>query len=410
MKFKTYLLGVDRAFFTGRPILLEIADKLEVFFCDTNLKVLNLSMPPRFGKSYLLTLFSVWALSKHLHGQTKIFRVCAENTLFQDFSRQTQNFVNFHSEILDLEETKGTIDRWYIGDKQLPSFFGGGFGGNITGRGGNIAIFDDMYRTYSDAVSAAYDRELNYFLQSVVRGRMEGNDYKIINVGTRWAINDWFSKFKPDVEIIVPALIDGKSLCEEYKSTNELLSLQKNIEPYLWAAQFMQQPTLQGRQLLFKKDDIDLCTEIPQYEGRAIIIDPSGLTGNDNFVCGEFVKNKGQLYLIDMFAENALDFDKAVEWLRSKNCQNIFIEVNGFGNSARIKLRDLGINCIGFATTKDKYVRAWNTIDFVKNYFHVYSGVKCLPLLIQQFCEFPTGVHDDLVDCCIMAVEQFNRF
>lgn len=412
MRFKYFLMGTDPVFFSQRKILLEIADKLEAFFLDPKLKVLNLSMPPRMGKSYLLTLFSVWAFSKKFHGQTKIFRVCAENTLFQDFSKQTQALVNKMALILNFEQTSGTIDRWYIGTQTLPSFFGGGFGGNITGRGGNIAIFDDMYRNYSDAISAAYDRELNFFLQSVVRGRMEGDDYKIINVGTRWAVNDWFSKFKPDIEIILPAINEnGETLCEAYKATSELMALKRDIEPYIWDAQFMQRPSLQGRQLLFKEDSFNFIDSVPaQFESQAIVIDPSGLTGNDNFVCGYFGKVKGQLYLTDMFAENALDFDRAVEWIKSKNCKNVFIEVNGFGNSVRFKLQDMGVDVIGFSTTKDKYVRAWDKMDFIKNYFHIYSGVSCLPLLLQQFKEFPTGQHDDLVDCCIMAIENFNRF
>lgn len=264
MKFRHMLLGTDPDFFSNRPVLLDVADQLEAFYYDTNLKVFNLSMPPRMGKSYLLTLFSVWAFSKKFHGQTKIFRVCAENSLFQDFSKQTQSFVNKLSAILEFEQTKGTIDRWYIGDGQLPSFFGGGFGGNITGRGGNIAIFDDMYRSYSDAVSAAYDRELNFFLQSVVRGRMEGDDYKLINVGTRWAVNDWFSKFSPDVEILIPAVNeDGTSVCESYKSISELMALKRDLEPYIWDAQFMQRPTLQGRQMLFTDSDFNLIEEKP---------------------------------------------------------------------------------------------------------------------------------------------------
>ena len=43
---------------------------------------------------------------------------------------------------------------------------------NITGRGGNIAIFDDMYRGYTDAISAAYDRDLDFF--AVSRSRAYG--------------------------------------------------------------------------------------------------------------------------------------------------------------------------------------------------------------------------------------------
>ena len=90
ISFRLFCIGVDPMFFKRRVLLLDVADKLEAFFLNPSQKVLNLSMPPRMGKSYLLTLFSVWAFAQKFNGQTKIFRVCAENSLYQDFSKQTQ--------------------------------------------------------------------------------------------------------------------------------------------------------------------------------------------------------------------------------------------------------------------------------------------------------------------------------
>lgn len=411
MRFRIFCIGVDPKFFSERKILLDVADQLEAFFLNPDQKVCNLSMPPRMGKSYLLTLFSVWAFYMKFKDQTKIFRVCNGSALFQDFSKQTKSFVTQLSKVCRFEPVNGTIDCWHIGKNNLPSFFGGGFGGNITGRGGNIAIFDDMYRSYGDAISAAYDRELDFFLQSAVRSRMEGDNYKIINVGTRWAVTDWFSKFNPDVEIVLPALDEnGNSICPAYKSTSELMALKRDLEPYIWEAQFMQRPTLQGRQLLFTQEDFNLVDEIPTFESQAIIIDPSAMTGNDNFVCGHFGKQRGQLFCVDMFAENTLSLEAVAQWILDKNCPNVFIEVNGFGNIARKKLQELGVESIPFATSKDKYARTWDKMDFIKNYLNFYRGNKNLPLILQQFCAFPTADHDDLMDCCVMACENFHRF
>ena len=409
MKFKTFCIGIDPLFFKQRPLLLPVAEKLEAFFFSDQ-HVLNLSMPPRMGKSYLLTLFSVWAFAQNYNGQTKIFRVCAENTLFQDFSKQTQFSTEKMADIFGFEPINGTIDRWYIGKSTLPHFFGGGFGGNITGRGGNIAIFDDMYRSYSDAISAAYDRDLDFFLQSVVRGRMEGDNYKIINVGTRWTVNDWFAKFKPDTEILVPAInADGSTCCEAYKSTRELMSLKSKLEPYIWDAQFMQLPTAKGRMRIFTKPFVIEKEPISNVKSF-IVIDPATDFGKDFFVCGEYKEINGIVYLIDLFAEQSASIEKAAEWINAKGSITCFCETNGFGANVKRKLKvDFGIEVYGFSTNKDKYSRAWAASGDIDKYFRMSPTCPQIDLLQQQANDFPTAEHDDLIDNVVMCFEQKHR-
>ena len=409
MRFRTFCIGVDPLFFKQRSILLPIADRLEAFFFSDK-HVLNLSMPPRMGKSYLLTLFTVWAFAQKFNGQTKVFRVCAENTLFQDFSKQTQYLTTKMSDIMEFEPINGTIDRWYIGNSTLPHFFGGGFGGNITGRGGNIAIFDDMYRNYPDAISAAYDRDLDFFLQSVVRGRMEGDNFKIINVGTRWTVNDWFAKFKPDVEVLLPALNDnGETCCEAYKSTRELLSIKDKLEPYIWDAQFMQRPTAQGRQRIFTQPFVvenEPINDIKPF----IVIDPATDFGKDFFVCGLYKEVNGIVYLLDMFAEQSASIEQAAEWIKSKGDLVCFCESNGFGANVKRKLKvDFEIEVYGFTTNKDKYSRAWAVSNDIMKYLRITPECKHKELLQQQATDFPTAEHDDLIDNVVMCFEQKQR-
>ena len=78
---------------------------------------------------------------------------------------------------------------------------------------------------------------------------MEGDNYKIINVGTRWTVNDWFSKFVADVEILVPALNEkDETVCDAYKSTHELFALKDTLQD-IWHSG-CKEPTAQGRQRL----------------------------------------------------------------------------------------------------------------------------------------------------------------
>lgn len=412
ISFRLFCIGTDPIFFKRRAFLLDVADKLEAFFFNTEQKIFNLSMPPRMGKSYMLTLFSVWSFAQKFNGQTKIFRVCAENSLYQDFSKQTQFLTEKMSGLLGFEPISGTIDRWYIGDSTLPHFFGGGFGGNITGRGGNIAIFDDMYRGYTDAISAAYDRDLDFFLQSVVRGRMEGDNYKIINVGTRWTVNDWFSKFVPDVEILVPALNEqDETVCDSYKSTHELFALKDTLQDYIWSAQFMQRPTAQGRQRLFSADYFTFGKEadIPSTARYFTVIDPASDFGKDYFVAGLYAKDRGQCWLVDMFAEQSAKLSDVAAWLNSNNTRYRFIETNGMGQNIRQQLeKDYRLFCIPFSTNKDKYSRAWMASEWIRDSLTICNFEK-KELFLQQASEFPTSEHDDLIDNVVMAFENFNK-
>ena len=129
ISFRLFCIGTDPIFFKRRALLLDVADKLEAFFFNPEQKILNLSMPPRMGKSYMLTLFSVWSFAQKFNGQTKVFRVCAENSLYQDFSKQTQFLTEKMSGLLGFDPISGTTSVVYWGgDTPCLTFsFGGGF-------------------------------------------------------------------------------------------------------------------------------------------------------------------------------------------------------------------------------------------------------------------------------------------
>ena len=399
-------------FYVRRRILESVTDKLQEFY-ESDKKVCNISLPPRMGKSYIGTLFSVWLYFTQ-NQNIKIFRVCNESSLFETFSRQTKYFLELYGNIFYDKPPviRGTLDRWYINDNTIPNFFGGGVGGNITGFGANIAIFDDMYKNYQDATSAAYDNFLNSFLSAVVYGRMEKDNYKIINIGTRWTTNDWFTKFNPDYEIILPALTKNNiTICEDYKSTDELLSIRSKIEPYLWNAQYMQQPTLVGRQKIFNVDKIAIVETLPEEAGTTFCIcDPATNLGSDFFTVGYYKKIRGSIYLLDMFAKQGCKNSEVIEYLRTKNPKYIIIEMNGIGKNVSQKLREAGFkNLFGFTTKTDKYNRAANAIDFLENYFYILNTCTNINLLLEQIENFPLAEHDDLVDNIIMAVENIKK-
>ncbi len=408
-----YAFVCNPKFFYERKPLIYAAKKIEEFYNDENATVCNISMPARFGKSYLGTILSAWLIMRY---NDRIFRVSNEATLYNTFSRATQSLIQ-ETSVLFFDEPKkiiGNLDCWYFGGSKMPSFFGGGVRGNITGFGATVAIFDDMYRNFADANSATFDNFLNEYKTGVAMSRLRGNKgkYKIFNIGTRWTVNDWFSKFYPDVEIKLPALVDGKTFCESWDSTDEILKIQIDTQPHIFAAQYMQEPTASGRQRLFENTIFEICEKWDEDECDVLFIaDPATHFGSDYFTIGKYLVKSGKIQLIEMFAKQGATTSDVSKWLKNNGIDGNYLhyEKNGYGKEiGRILRVEHDINVRGFSTSRDKYSRVAEKDKSIHNYFYISSLIEpnTISLLNQQFKEFPSGEHDDIVDNVVMAFER----
>lgn len=374
--------------------------------------VLNVSMPTRFGKSLLATSLTAWLFLRDPN--TRILRASYSADLAEMFGVQVRGLYEKSCEDYNLAipHIEGTRGRWNIGDRKQPNHAGVGIGGGITGFGFDIAIVDDTAKNMLEATSAAYSRQLQVFKESVLLGRLEGRR-KILNVGTRWTVNDWFSMW-PDAETYtLPAMVDGRSCCEAWKTTAELELERSRVSDAVWNAQYMQAPTETGRVRLFEGWQPE---RVKEYGGTLYaIIDPATDYGKDWFVIGIYSVDHGIVTLVDMFAEKAATPERAAEWLKRWDVDIAFCESNGVGRSVIGKLRDAGIdNVAGFATKTDKYSRAYVQRDDMINYFRIHEGCNpdAVAELMREADAFPiTGddIHDDLLDDVVMAFEKILK-
>lgn len=393
-----------------RPQLLDVADRIQRWWDNGKTgDVLNISMPTRFGKSLLATSFAVWALLRE--PSVRILRASYASELAETFGVQVRNqYLNFFERTgQSVPCIDGTRSRWQIDGSLQPNHAAVGIGGGITGFGFDTAIVDDTAKNMLEATSAAYTRQLQVFKESVLLGRLEGRR-KILNVGTRWTVNDWFSMWPDAEEYILPAMVDGRSVCEAWKTTAELEVERERVSDEVWQAQYMQRPTATGRIRLFDGWSPEVVSEVP--EGRHIVvIDPSTEYGSDFFVCCDVVRVSGLVYLCGMFARQRASLDEVAEWMMSRDYAVAYIESNGAGASIADKLRRIGVrSLVGFSTTSDKYSRAALQMDAIKNHLRVsaYVGVDAVRELMAQADEFPVGAHDDLIDCVVMAFEKLR--
>lgn len=397
-----------------RPQLLEVATAIGEWWGNGRTgDVLNVSMPTRFGKSLLATCLTAWLLISDPH--CRVMRASYAADLAESFSIQVraQYLAFFERFGAAVPAITGTRARWMIGANTQASHIAVGINGGVTGFGCDIAIIDDTAKNMLEATSAAYSRTLASFRDSVLLGRLEGRR-KVLNVGTRWTVNDWFSMWPDAGEYILPAMIDGRSVCEAWKTTAELELERSRVSGEVWDAQYMQRPTATGRVRLFEGWRPAWSGEIPDAP-RVVVIDPATDYGSDYFVAGEYVCHGGMVYLCDMFAEQAATIEQVAQWLCGRQYRVGWVECNGAGAHIMDRLRRLGVrNLAGFSTTADKYSRAYVQSEAVKNYLRISSNcnLRAVEELARQADAFPIGgdnIHDDLIDNVIMAFERLYR-
>ena len=404
--FAKFCLLSNKGFYEARPQLLELADVLYNFVHNGHTSdTLNVSLPARFGKSRIATDLSVFMLANDPN--LRILRASYSADLAEMFSTQVQ------SKLIELWGTmkiSGTRQRWRIGKRTEPAHVATGVTGTITGFGCDIAIIDDTAKNIIDATSAAYRRQLDSFRESVLYSRLEGVK-KIINVGTRWCVNDWFSNF-PDAQTFVVRAMneDGTSCCEAWKTTQELKLDKERIRDYIWDAQYQQTPTATGKVRLF--EGFDPVVEVAPIDDHFLIIDPATDYGTDYFVIGDYISHNGFIWLYDMFASQAATPEQAAEWIKGRSYRLAYCEANGVGKNVIGKLRKCGCeNLVGFATSTDKYSRAYLKVDEINKYLRLspYINTAASMELYRQADEFPVGEHDDLIDNIVMAFEKLNK-
>lgn len=411
MTFQTYVRAIWPDLAKDRPQLLQAAKAIGDWWDNGHTgDVMNVSMPTRFGKSLLSTCFTTWLLL-HDH-KCRVLRASYASDLAESFSLQVQAQYRdwFHRCGMPIPYVSGTRQRWRIGDNVQDNHIAVGIGGGITGFGCDVAIIDDTAKNMLEATSAAYSRTLASFKESVLLGRLEGRR-KILNVGTRWTVNDWFAMWPDAQEFVLPAMVDGRSVCEAWKTTAELELERSRVSDEVWQAQYMQHPTATGKVRIFEGWRPEV-VQAPTDEALVAVADPATDYGRDYFVIGIYSLDRGVVTLCEMFARQRATIDEAAAWLKARRYSVCWMETNGAGRSILAKMREAGVRKLaGFATSRDKYSRAYVQAEDICNHFRIASSVDpdTASELVREADVFPVAgddIHDDLIDNVVMAFER----
>lgn len=417
----------------------KIATTLEEVVRGEKTRVI-INIAPRHSKSETASyLFPSWFIGKMPDKQIIIASHTAE--LATGFGRRVRNLMDTpeYRDIfpdVHLSADSKAAGRWATSDGGV--FFACGVGGALSGRGGDLILIDDPIseQQAKSGNTQAFLDQWEWFQQGLMTRLMPGG--RIILLQTRWSKLDLTGQIlnhmakNPDAEqwelIELPAVLpSGEPLWPEFWSKEELEQKRISVGPAAWAAQYLQQPTSEGAQILksewwrnWDKDEPPECVytvmsldAAQEAHNRA---DYSAVTlWGVFYVDGADGRKMTNVILLNAWKDRLEfpDLKRAVLADYKKWKPDTFIvEKKSNGAALYQELRRMDIAVTEFTPSRgnDKIARVNSVSDMFA------SGMIWAPLdrrwaqeVVMECAEFPLGEHDDYVDvtsCALIRVRQ----
>ena len=266
--FYAFCIFYDPVFFTvNKPHLKIICDALQLITNKVIIKLM-ISVPPRAGKSYTVSLWCAWMIGLNYDDpNASIMRNSYGQTLAEKFSYDIRDMIQGEKFRFVFPEVKPKLDHFRVSDWAVETsvqstYFCSGIGGAITGKGCTLAaILDDPIKNLEDAMSETIlDKTWLWYL-STHKSRLETGCPEI-QIATRWSKKDPIGKLldseqgKDWMQIIIPALDkNGESFSAEIKTTDEYMEIKTILDSFVWEAEFMQNP-IEAKGLLYPIEEL----------------------------------------------------------------------------------------------------------------------------------------------------------
>ena len=347
-----------------RNVLKPYVDALNEIAFNPQLQYLVVSYPPSYGKSYIATLYSAWAMGVSI--DNSILRLSYSEELVLGFSRTVKGYLcspDF-SEVFPLfklyEGKPFAIEResdWKIKNANVPksSHIARTRSGATTGERASFAIIlDDMTKGAEEANNDAIHRGIYDKWLTEWWNRRDGMNCNFIFIGTQWCEEDILNRIIEDrnkieelqetdspfvlrnsttVVIRVPMLDENeKTTCAEVYPQEVAEQIRDTTDPFLFSCVYQQNPIAPtGRE--FSWEIIRTYTELPDNLTRnSFATLDTARKGKDN-VAMPIYKNdsNGSWYLVDaLFKQKAMDdlYDEIVNKIIENTVTLLVIENN----------------------------------------------------------------------------------
>lgn len=397
-------------------------------------KRLIINMPPRHTKSE----FASYLLPAYWMGhfpEQKVIQATHTANLSYKFGRKVRNLINSAEFQEIFQGVKLAADSQAAGHWTTNSggeYFAVGTGGNVAGHGANLLIIDDPH-SEQDVITgrvspAPWDKCWSWY-ESGPRQRLQP-DAAIVVVQTRWSTIDLTGRLlkahldgKTEWEVIeLPAqLPSGKWLWPEYWSPREYEALKKDLDPYYWNAQYMQDPVSEEGALI-KREWWQRWTqrEAPEIHYTIVSWDTAMTTkSTSNYsactVWGLFRWNgQDNIMLLEAFRDR-WEFPELKQVAKRNYLKwkpdMLMVEAKAAGLPLIAELRAAGIPVMEYVPSRgvDKLVRVNSVADMFQSGMVWAPDTPWAEEVVEECAAFPVGEHDDYVDSMSQALWRFRE-
>ncbi len=400
-----------------------------------SLKRLIVNMPPRHGKSELVSVnFPAWCMGRNK--DRSIMAASYGATLAQDFGRKVRNIMDdpeykvlFDTRLAEDSQSKGS---WATNGRA--EYNAVGVGGSLTGKGAGILIIDDPVKNREEADSEVVSESTWDWYRSTARTRLTP-DGAVVLVMTRWKDDDLAGRILEEAKlnsgedweiITLPAIAEeddeyrkaGEALWESHYTLENLRQVQADIGNYEFASQYQQNPVNRETQV-FKPEFFRYLSlqDVKEKITNCYITIDSALSKKKNSdstgVCINWVDGQNVWYLksysvkVDPTELIQLIFDlhnlykpiaigleettmtQAIEpflnvEMAKKNIFPNVVPLKHGGTAKEIRIRGL----------LPRYERA-----------HIYHITGLCNDLEKELVRFPSSAHDDVMDATAYQVQ-----
>lgn len=398
-----------------------------------------ISVAPRMGKSLMSSyLFPAWYLGQFPNRRVIMASHTAD--MATGFGRKVRDLIatpEYREVFPDVELKADSKAAGQWATNKGGEYFSTGVGSALAGRGANLVVIDDPFSEQA-VISGNTDifEDAFTWFQSGPLQRLAPDGACVI-IHTRWSKIDLIGRLinqmtaNPDTEqwdvVEFPAIMnedtpEAKSLWPERWPLESLLQKRAVMAPYLWSAQYMQNPTGEAGALIKQEwwNDWDK-PEPPDCEYLIMSVDAAQEASSraDYTACqvwGVFYDDKeiANIILLDSWAKR-LEYPEmkkaAMKTYTDFEPDTFVIEKKSSGSVLYQELRAMGLPVSEFTPSKghDKIARVNSVSDIFA------SGLVWAPMarrwameVIEECSDFPNGAHDDRVDAMTLALRRFR--
>jgi predicted phage terminase large subunit-like protein len=414
---------------------LDVLNRRLMDVADGRIRRLLVQMPPRHGKSELVSkYFPAWYLG--LHHEHRIMLASYGDEFSATWGRRSRDILAEWGPKLygvSVSDASAAANRWDL-HKHRGGMITAGVGGQVTGHGAHVMIIDDPQKDRREADSQTMRDQVWTWFTDTIYPRLEPRG-KIILCMQRWHHDDLAGRLLKASEnggmsdrwhvLSLPAIAEeddpmgrlpGEALWPERFPVDELDRIRANMSPRGWISQYQQRPAPEAGATFRAEWQGYRYRELPQLQRKVMAIDTAYKTGvaNDFSVIETWGQSINAYPLVDVWRDQVEypELKRAIIDQFNRYQPNVvLIEDSASGQSIIQDLkRTTTLPIVPVKAIGSKQARA----DAVSPLWE--SGKVLLPesapwlhVFLEEHLAFPFGAHDDTVDPGVYALQWLSR-